>query len=183
MLYKKRLDKRNKANIALKPRGAINMNDIMCLGNFFEHEEIIHARVSETTSFSERMFASIYVCREIKKQLKDVRRLFSGGNYQKIVDKMSIEDMKELIPTLKTFINRQDKVVTKLEEINKSLAKPFVKSAIKNIKIINDILEDKIQDFTLAADSEFIGAVEKILDGAANHNLDINRVPNLGSFV
>lgn len=183
ILFKKRLDKRNKAKIALTPRGAINMNDIICLGDFSEHEEIIHNRINEAAPLLKRILMPISVCHETRELLKEVREWFFNKNYQQLANQMLIEDMREIIPTLVRLIKRQDAIIAKLEQIRYASAKPFVRIAIKNLKSTNHIFEDKIQDFALAANTEFIEAAEKILDGALNHNLDIDRVPKLGSFV
>ncbi len=159
------------------------MSDIMCLGEFSQHEEVIQTRISQTATLFKRLYAPIYICFETKRLLKDARRFFYNKEYQKVVDETSISAMKDIGTTFSMIVGRQDIIVSQLLKINRPLAKPFIKPAIKNVRLARAIFIDKIQDFSLATNTKFLEATEKIFDGALNHELDFDKVPRLGSFV
>ena len=184
VIENKSIDKMDSYQISLdKPGGGKYMNGIVCLDELSEQEEIIDNRISKAASFYQRISTAIFVCRESRKLLKDTRRWFFNEEYQQLAEKTSLEEMRELIPNLRKLIDRQNNIVLNLHQIRNFIVKLFVNISIKNIQTTSNIMEDKIQDYVLATDNKFLDAAEKILDGANNHHLDINKVTRIESFV
>jgi len=155
-----------------------------CLGDIIQKNDSLE--INNSSSFNPlRLFIRWWnLSRVTKNNFKILKKLFDTDIYKTNVKKAQEEEIREILGLL---INLEGNIFRQMQIISSSkfpfFIIPSLKSASRMLEKENKFVEEKIDDYELSLNNDFLKAMEQIVDGANNSNIDISKVKNIASIL
>lgn len=170
--------------LALFIRRGGAMNNVICLGELSQKEELLEKKINLASNPIKFLFTAIICSYVVKGNFKKLKKGFESKEYISSIAATSEDDMRKILEQLKYLGKSNSKWEKKLLSINsKFYLKPFLKVCTKTLHKENEFISEKIDDYKLALNNDFFSAAEKIIDGVNSSRLDVSKVKNIGTIV
>lgn len=159
------------------------METVACIDEISQKEDNLLKQIHIFSNSIRNIFIGLIVYFGIRYIYRNLKQVFESSDYNDFIANAKVKDRRSLLNKLEQLLEKSEQIKERLLRIIQIYPQPLLKTSLKNTKILNDYLEEKIEDYKLALNNNFINSMKKIVDGVNNNNLDLNKVKRGGSFL
>jgi len=159
------------------------MSISVCLDDLSHKEDLVENKILSLHGVIKTFFLGIVVFILLKYGSIKLRKAFNSTDYYNYIAGLSEEEMKQLLNKLKELSQKTRRIQESLSRIIQFYYQPLFKSSLKTIIDLNNLIDEKIEDFELVLNTKFINSAKKILLGIKNSDFDVSKIEKVETFL